>query len=152
MFFLQTLRDWWRERSRQIFHFHDGKAWRRADPIRVVKAIESACPDYADHFATLKTDTKEIPAGALLDDMLLQQKKARDEIVRVARVVFGMVDLSDTGGTTDAEAVGVLVGFVSFMDQAARDAELFRDSPGPDAVSPPASTTEPCAASTSAGS
>lgn len=152
MFFIETVRNWLRERSRTIFRYYDGKSHRRVDPIRIASAIERECPKYAEHLESLRINLKEIPPGPLMQETVAQQKASRDELIRAARVVFGMTELTDGGGATDAEAVVVLGEFLRFMEQLAEDAELFRDSPGPGAASPPASATGPSVASTTAAS
>ena len=139
MFFIQSLRAWWADRGRRIFRYHDGGAWRRADPVWVGNRLEEACPEYQDLLDVLAKDLQAIPAGALRDSVASQKRDAAQKLARAARSIFGLLPLSEKGrgGVTDGEAIGVITQYFLFMEEIARESELFRTSPGPESSSPP---------------
>ncbi len=153
MFFLGTLARWWRDRRRQIFHYHDSFQWRRADPVVVGSRLEEVCPDYQKLLLTLVEDAAKTPPGPIRDSMLDQQRAAGKELARVAMEVFGLLPLSEKGrgGVTRAEAIGVVTKYILFMEELARAAAPFATSPGAESQSRPASTTEPFAGSGTGG-
>jgi hypothetical protein len=145
MLFLGSLAEWWRNRRRCIFQYHDGFRWRRCDPVAAGNRLEEACPEYAGLLASLADDPRKAPPGPLRQSLVDQQRSAARDLANVARRVFGLLPLSEvgTGGVTDAEAVGVIARYLNFMERLARDSELFRTWPESGSPSPPASTTAP---------
>jgi hypothetical protein len=139
MFFLERIRRWWRDRSRCIFQFHDGIRTRYADPVAVGTALELELPDYQKLLDTLAQKPDELPPGPLRAEILTQQHDTIKKLAAVARVVFKLAPVDDSSGwgATQAEAVRVIMRYFMFMQQLARDAELFPDSPGLESASLP---------------
>lgn len=132
MFFVRTIGRWFRDRARNLFHYHDGSGWRRGDPVLLGTRLEAVCPDYQSLLDTLATDPNKTPPGPLRDAVIGQRKDAAVKLASVAREVFRLAPLCETGpgGVSEAEAIGVIASFFLFMQRLAEDAELFRDSPG----------------------
>lgn len=150
MLFLGTVRRWWRDRSRHIFHFHDGAGWRRADPVAVGQALEQACPDYQALFDTLAQDLGKLPPGPIRDSVRDQQRAATRELAALAYRVLEIPALAPAGGgvgLTRAEVIAVLARYILFMERLAGDVAPFVTSPGAESPSRPAAGTEPSAAS-----
>lgn len=108
--------------ERDIFVFHDGTGWRRADPIAVGRRIEDACPGFEDHLRTLATQTKDLPPGPVRDDLKAGQRRATQELVKATRAAFGVRELTEAEGLTEAETVALLTAFLNWMAAAAGDA------------------------------
>ena len=139
MFFIGTVRAWLREASRKIFQYHDGLQWKRADPIWIGGRLETVCPEYQDLLELLRSDLNEVPVGPLREDVIRQKKEASLKLATAARNIFGLYPLSETGkgGVTDGEAISVLTQYFVFMEEIARETELFRASSGVESASPP---------------
>ena len=130
MFFLSRIANYFHNRARQIFIFHDGERWRRADPLVVGTRLEELCPDYQELLDLIAKDTTLAPVGAVRDDLLKRKKDAALKLDAVARDLFGLKPLTDTGGVTGGEAIGVLTQYFLFMEVLAREANVFPVSPG----------------------
>lgn len=154
MLFLSSIRRWWRDRGRNIFSYHDGSAWRYADPVAVGSALEADLPDYLEILDILAKRPADVPAGSLRKDLVDKQRESLVKLAATARKVFKIAPLDDkTGwGATDAQAIGVVTRYFVFMEGLARKAELFTDSPGPVSESPPVSPTTSSAESGTAAS
>ncbi len=129
MFFIQRIRKYFIDRSRNIFSYYDGSNWRRADPLLVGIKLEELCPEYLDLLELIGKDPTKAPVGSVRDDLVLQQKEAAKKIADISRQVFNVKPLSDTDGLTGPEAIGVLTNYFVFMERVAEDAKLFQDSP-----------------------
>lgn len=129
MLFLNRLSRWWRDAGRNIFRYHDGTRRRRADPAAVGQRLETECPQYVELLEILTRADREAPPGPLRDELLAQRREASEKLADVAYKVFDLKPLDDHGGVTKAEAVAVLTSYFVFMENLARDSQLFRTSP-----------------------
>lgn len=129
MLFLHRIRRYFRERSRNIFHFHDGSKQRRGDPIMIGTKLEEVCPDYIELLEMIGKDATKAPVGAVRDDLITQKREASVKLAEASRQAFGVKPLTDTEGLTQAECIHLLTDYFLFMERLARDAELFPDSP-----------------------
>lgn len=129
MLFMSRLSRWWRDAGRHIFHFHDGVRWRRLDPMTVGVRLEQLCPEYPDRLALIGKNPSTVPVGPTRDDLKARQMEAAQELVTAARAVFDLKPLSDDGGVTSGEAIGVLTQYFLFMEDLATEASVFTDSP-----------------------
>ena len=129
MLFFGRIKNYFRNRSRQIFTYHDGEKQRRADPLVIGTKLEEVCPDYQDLLDLIARDAKEAPVGTVRDDLFRKKKEAALKLDAVARQVFNLKPLTDTDGVTGGEAVGILTQYFLFMAGLARDAELFQPAP-----------------------
>lgn len=141
MFFLGRLANWYYNRQRTIFHYRDGKRWHRADPIVVGVRLEEVCPTYLDLLQTIQMNPMESPPGPVRESVIAQRRDAGKKLASAARGIFGLEPLSDTGGVTDGEAIGVITNYFLFMESLARAAQLFPDWPDAESPSHPASPT-----------
>lgn len=109
--------------DRHIFRYWAGEAdrWRFGDPVVIGRALEAACPDYADHLATIAAPAK-LPPGPLLDELKAKRAAATSSLVSACRKAFGVEPLTDGGGLTEAETLGVLADYLRFMAAAAEAA------------------------------
>lgn len=127
MLFFGSIANWFRKRSRNIFHYHDGEKWRRADPYAIGQAFERDFPDYRDHFEALAEKESDTPVGPMRDQLAQRKKDAVTKIIAGARKIFDLKPLTETGGTTDAEAVRIATQFLLFMEDLAVAAGPFAD-------------------------
>lgn len=95
---------WWRERGRQIFHFHDGRRKRSADPIKVWTALQ------LDPQFEMDRHVRELHSH---DDKTAAE--ASQTTSAAIRRAF-MVDEFDNGGLTDQECIGVFNAYVSWLE------------------------------------
>ena len=131
MLFFGRIAKYFRNRARDIFTYHDGERWRRADPLVIGMQLEEKCPDYQDLLDLIAKDAKNAPVGAVRDDLMKKKKDAAIRLDAVAREVFNLKPLTDTDGVTGGEAVGILTRYFIFMARLAEAAELFTESPLP---------------------
>jgi hypothetical protein len=106
----------------KIFHFHDGSRWRRADPLVIEAAFDSACPGWEDYLKVLSAPDAPFPGGVLKDQQE-GKKIAKDMIVEATRKAFGCRPLDDEGGLTEASTIAL---FTDFLVQMGKWAELAR--------------------------
>lgn len=125
MFFLGRLASWWRNRQRAIFVYHDGTGQRRADPLRIVKALEGACPEYVALVQDAARNTAAIPIGPLRVDADTKKRTAAEKLAQAAYTAFDLKPLHESGGVTDGEALRTLVEFLVFMEDLAEEASHF---------------------------
>lgn len=125
--FLGQMRQWWINRKRNIFIFHDGTRTRRMCPLAVGMKLEEVCPDYIDLLEIIYKDATAAPVGPVRDDLMRQKKEASLKLASVAQTVFGVKPLEELGtdGLTGPEAVAVLTRYFVFMQELAAAAELF---------------------------
>lgn len=128
MLFLGRISRWWRNRSRDLFVYHDGVAWRRADPLFVGRRLEKVEPEYQTLLSTIHEDVSKLPPGPIREALQRDQNGAAVKLMKVAREVFGLQPLDDAGGVTDGEALGVLTRYFLFMEDLA-DAAGFTSTP-----------------------
>ena len=131
MLFLGRLARWWGDRSRAIFVYHDGARRRRADPVAVGAALEAAEPEYLALLAEVNQPPAALPPGPVRAELAARQRAAAARLVAMARKAFGLAQLSDAGGVTDGEALGVLTNYFLFMEDLADEARPFATSPPP---------------------
>lgn len=131
MFFLGRLARWWGDRARAIYRYHDGTRARRADPVAVGAALERFQPDYLDLLADVHKSPAQVPMGLVRDQLVARQREVASKLVELSRKVFGLPVLTDAGGVTDGEALGVLTGYFLFMEELADEARPFGSSPPP---------------------
>lgn len=129
MLFLGRLRRWYVDRARNLFRYHDGTRWRRADPLSVATALEAKCPTYSEHFETINEKPDDTPPGPMRNDLVKRQRAAAFELVKVSRSVFDLKPLTDDAGLGDGEALQVLTWFFVYMEGLAVEAQLFTSSP-----------------------
>ncbi len=139
MFFLRTIQSWLRNRGRLLFRYHDGERWRRADPLVVGRALESNEPEYATLLTVLHDPPEKLPPGTIKTELIKQQTDAAHRLTKLARTVFGLPVLTETGGATDGEALGVLTAYFLFMEDLA-EAAGFTSTPPAVGSSPPAAS------------
>lgn len=151
MLFLQSIRRWWADRGRNIFHYRVGSSWRRGDPVVLGSRLERLCPEYVKLLATLAEDVAKIPPGPVRKSMVDQQRDASTKLVEISRTVFSLppLEADGPGGVTDPEALSILTRYFMFMEGLAkeRDAQLFPTWPAAASPSRPPSRSEPSAAS-----
>ena len=127
-----------RDRGREIYRYHDGRRWRRADPLAVYRALK-AHPEF---------DWDADPAVAELEWKIPEEKDFTSwrKSVDAARDVFGVPRFED-GGLTESELSGLLVDFTAYLG-------VQKKSGNPPPTSPPATASPPSAegSPTSAGS
>ena len=133
MLFLGRIASYFRNRNRNIFTYHDGDKWHRADPLVLGIRLEEICPDYQEMLDLIAKDPTNAPVGAVRDDLLKQKKEAALKLDAVARELFKLKPLTDTDGVTGGEAVGILTQYFLFMNALAQEASLFTESPLPSA-------------------
>lgn len=125
MFFLGTFKQWLYNRKRDVFRFHDGTKWRRADPVRVHAELERALPDFASRVADAVRDPRDLPVGPLRDEVAGKKKEATQLLIGASRKAFKLADLDDSKGCTDPEALQVLLKYLLFMEDVAASAQVF---------------------------
>ena len=128
---LARLLGWLRGTGDAVYWYHDGRKWRKADPLAVGRKLEEICPDYKEILAFLWEDVP-IP-GKLGEDVERQKKDAQRKLVEAARAVFGLAEV-EQGGRTDAGAFGVLADWIVAIAAMAEEARPFanlrqRDAP-----------------------
>ena len=74
MFFLTSLRRWWRDRGRNIFSYYDGIKTRYADPVAIGTALERECPHYQELLDVIDKKTADVPPGPVRDSLIDQQR------------------------------------------------------------------------------
>lgn len=119
---LGWIRRWWRDRHRRIFHFWDGRQWRRVDPVRIFKAINSVCPDFGDLLELIATDLRPLPAGALAREMSTGKSEGEERLLVAIRQAFEVQPLDQRAGLTDRETLQLLTTFLLYMAQLAENA------------------------------
>lgn len=129
MFFLGRIKRWLTDQQRNIFHYHDGTTWRRADPVLVGRKIEEELPDYLSLFQTIGKDASKVPPGPLAESLRSSKNQAADKLTKVAYSVFGLKPLGTDEGVTEAEALSVMVQYLVFMTELATAAAVFPTSP-----------------------
>ncbi len=125
MLYLHRIRRWFGDMARNIFHYHDGDRSRRADPFVISQLLDTKYPKYADLLLTLSEKDSEYPVGPMRDAFKVRQKEAVVELIKIARDVFELKPITDTGGCTDAEAVKTVTAFFLFMEGLAEQAGPF---------------------------
>lgn len=126
------------KRDRKIFSFWDGTRWRRVDPLVVFRGL-------VDH-PTYNMETHPLLVETGDDEAYLVMLQA-------TRDVFGIKPLSDDGGLTECETMGVHFAFSDFMVDLKKSI-----SPGltpqssTEPVSSPAISESPTSASLDCGS
>lgn len=148
---LAFLRRWWSRDRRAIFRFWDGAEWQRADPLKVMSVIEDDCPEWGALLDAVEKGIETVPPGPMKTDLLAVRRGATEKLLAVTRRAFGVAELDGKTGLTRAETLGLLARFLVWMVGLAEDARPLPDWPAAESHSPPASTTEPSAASTSIG-
>lgn len=100
--FLNLLRRWWHRRHTHIYQYFDGRKLRRADPLRLWRAI-LAHQDYReDDWKMLEVDSPYIKLQAI------------ERLSRVFRQSAN-VRIAEDGGLPDAECVQLLREFVNWQ-------------------------------------
>lgn len=125
MFFIGTFKQWLHNRRRDVFRFHDGTGWRRADPVRVHAELERALPDFVSRVADAVRDPRMMPVGPLRDEAVGKKKEATQLLIAASRKAFKLADLDDSKGCTDPEALQVLLKYLLFMEDIAERAQVF---------------------------
>ncbi|VTT97597.1 unnamed protein product [Gemmataceae bacterium] len=89
---------------RFLFTFWDGQRWRVIDPTPARRALGAACPDLAR------------VAADLMGDDEADRRIAEHQLLKAARVAFGVTEFRDDAGTltglTVTETLGVALGFL----------------------------------------
>lgn len=99
---LNLIRRWWHRRHTHIYQYFDGRKLRRADPLRLWRAI-LAHQDYReDDWKMLEVDSPWIKLQAI------------ERLSRVFRQAAN-VRIAEQGGLSDAECVRLLREFVSYQ-------------------------------------
>lgn len=89
---------------RFLFTFWDGQRWRVIDPTPARRKLEAACPDLAR------------VAADLMGDDEADRRIAEHQLLKAARIAFGVAEFRDDDGTltglTETETLGVALGFL----------------------------------------
>lgn len=96
---------WWHNRQRQIFRYWDGKTYRRADPLEILRsfALHPTC--------NLDRDLQLAHAGDLAAD---------NEVYRAICDVFKIPPF-DLGGLTRTECYELLTSFHEWLDSVKKN-------------------------------
>lgn len=132
MLFLGRLGRWWRDQDRVIFRYYDGTRNRVADPLQVVGKLRTQNATYLEDLELLGKDVNTVPPGNLRADLTRQREDAILRLIQVSRSVFNIPGLTEQGGLTDAEVIGVLTSFFAWMEHMAQEAAPFATSPPPE--------------------
>lgn len=138
---------------RQIFRYHDGNRYRYADPIVIDRESEKAFPGWRSAIELL--EVPDVPGGIpdnLAGKVEADRVRVLEQLVSMVRAVFAVKPLDVSGrGLSEAECLKLLTQYVLFEGRLVEAAGPFSSLPAFVAASPPASVTEPSAASTSGG-
>lgn len=127
MLWTGTILRWWRDRRRRIFRYEVNGETRWADPMRLCAAVEDLCPNLDDLIAVVRSETPALP-GSLAGGVRSEKLAAAKELVRVARLLFGLPEFAGEGlppGVTrsrghlsDTEAMALFRSFLDWLSEA----------------------------------
>jgi len=129
MFYIGTIKKWFMERGRNIFRVYHSGCWKYYDPVVVGTALEAVEPEYQELLFTISKKVSSMPPGAIRDDFFSKQKEAVLRLAEVSRKIFELAPLTKEGdGVTDGEAIAIVTRYFLFMEEVARDSQLFQNS------------------------
>lgn len=153
MFFIGRIRRWYRDLGRRIFRFWDGAKFRYLDPVAVGTQLEKEYPNYQELLISLGRRASDAPPGPLREEITIQQRSAIKKLASLSRTVFAIKPVDENGdGLTDGESVNVITQYFLFMEQLARESQLFQNSQSVASESPADSHTDHSAVSGTVGS
>ena len=129
MLFIGRIRNWLYQQQREIFHYHDGTKWRRADPVKIGRHLEQLEPNYLKLFQVVSKDSKDVMPGPLAEELKKQKMEAADRLAKISYELFGLKPLGDVDGVMEGEALSVMVQYFAFMSELAAAAQVFPTSP-----------------------
>lgn len=161
MLWFSRLRTWLRDRDRAIFRYHDGRAWRWADPVVLLRGVEDKLG--SDWLTVLKNVEGRDQTAPTLSSRhaaveAADRRKTRESAISAADSLFGLTPLDpETGnGLTEQERMAVLAAFLYYiwgLAAAARPLPISRpsgSSPPPASPTPPSPDSTPSAATSAA--
>lgn len=140
------LRRWFRDRRRLIFRYHDGDAWVYADPLVVLRRLETADPDWRETVRRLVQLRRVRPglSEGVRRAWVGEREVLAGRVGAMVRAAFVLKPLAaDGSGLTEGEANDVLAAFLAFVADLGDRALPLASSGPPTEASPAPSTTEP---------
>lgn len=102
---------------RGLFAYHDGHTRRLADPLELDGLFKKyGGDDWPDWLAVLHAVDRVPTSGNLAAQAAAQRDEAVRELVKLARKVFGLNEVTNDGrGLSGGECLGVLARYLAFL-------------------------------------
>lgn len=139
-----------RSARREIFRYFDGQAYRYADPLLVLQALD-ATEDWQEliQAAIISTSVDPAKLSPVLRAQVEDKSKLIGDLAGVVREVFGLKVLGPDGGLTQLECVDLLSDFLAWCASTSRDYRPLLNLPARPATSPEDTDTGEYVVSTS---
>jgi hypothetical protein len=122
---------WLRRNRTDIFPYHDGRRWRRADPVAVALKLD----DLADREsmrllftrAMSRADQLRMMDPKLKNAIRAEREHSQQKLAEFARQAFDLPEF-DAGGLTAGEGVELMIAFRVFCSWLIEDARYLADA------------------------